>query len=181
MSKDGKNVPELVRIAEQISSDIASLEHLSRTVCKLRMDSDKNIARASRELNETMKVPERISEGLVAFGRTMQTLEARQHAALEPLLAFATELQRRATRLQELKQAYVALGTAATELQTSLQDTGDGKSALSVASNHLSEICDRASTLNDAAREEDFPELARDADAIRQSAIALRKRLLHVV
>lgn len=181
MSKDGKNVPELVCIAEQLSADIENLEHLSRTVCKLRMDSDKNIARASRELNETMKVPERVSQGLVAFGQAMQALELRQRAALEPLLAFATELQRRASRLQELKQAYVALGAAASDLQTSLRSSSDAKSALSAAANQLSEICDRASALNDTARDDGFPEIGREADAIRQSAIALRKRLLHVV
>jgi DNA repair ATPase RecN len=181
MNRNGKDVPELVRIAEQLTSDIETLEHLSRGVCKLRTDSDKNIARAGRELNEALKAPERLSHGLVAFSEAMQSLQQRQQTALEPLLAFATELQRRATRLQELKQVYSALGGSASELHATLQGNDDPKAALSAAAGRLSEICEQAAALNESASEEGFMDLSRDADAIRQSAIALRKRLMHVV
>jgi predicted nucleic acid-binding Zn-ribbon protein len=105
-------------------------------------------------------------------------MQARQQAALEPLAAFASEIQQRHKRLAEHMQAFAALGTAAAEVTARIQG-GEGERAaiLSDVDAQLGRIADSARALFDVAHAENFPELAREADTLKQRAAALRRRL----
>jgi uncharacterized coiled-coil DUF342 family protein len=173
-----KDPPALLRAATSLETELQRLEALSRAARKIPLTTEKNIARAAKELQEALTLPERLAAGLQQLASAMATMQGRQQAALEPLATFASEIQQRHQRLLEHMQAFAALGSAAAEVTARIQG-GEGERAavLSDVDAQLGRLADNARALFDAARAEDFPELAREADALKQRAAALRRRL----
>jgi DNA repair exonuclease SbcCD ATPase subunit len=178
MAKPHKPTSEVVRAAEALEDELEKLEALSRTVSKLRLDSEKNISKAARALNEAVTLPERLGERLRELATAMQELQRRQQAALEPLAMRATEIQQRMQRLGEHMQAFARLGEAAGQLTALLQsEQREDPSALEQVESQLAQIADGARALFEQARADDFPEVARQADSLKQRISALRGRL----
>jgi hypothetical protein len=178
MSRADHDVPELVRAAEALETELVRLETLSRAIRKLRLDSEKSIAKAAKELNEAMAVPERLSAGLQGLAAAMQQMQVRQQAALEPLAASAAEIQQRMQKLGEHLQAFAALGKVAAEVTALLQSKeGDESAKIDRARTELAALGEGARRLFEAARDDGFHEVARDAEALKQRISSLRKRL----
>ena len=177
MSKPEKHVSELVRAAEVLETELSKLEAASVRVRKNRLDSGKNLARATKELNEALKLPEQLASGLLALGAAMQTMQARQQAALAPLSSFAQQIQERMNLLEAHQQAVADLGKAAHETIELLEAGGEHSARVDAVKIKLVEISESARELLQKARADEFPELARDADALRQRIGALRSRL----
>jgi chromosome segregation ATPase len=177
MGKADKQAPEIVRAAAALEDELADLEAVSRSVRKIRLSSDKNIARAAAELGQTLSMPERLGERLQALAAAMATLQERQQAALEPLAAFAAEIKRRTELLGEHMRRFEALGKTAAELNDELTAGAKDRAALARVEARLQEISDAARSLFESARDADFPEVAREADVLKQRMAALRKRL----
>jgi hypothetical protein len=173
-----KDPSPLLRAASSLEAELLQLEAISRGARKIPLTSEKNIARAARELEQALTLPDRLAAGLQALASAMAIMQARQQAALEPLAAFASEIQQRHKRLAEHMQAFAALGTAAAEVTARIQG-GEGERAaiLSDVDAQLGRIADSARALFDVAHAENFPELAREADTLKQRAAALRRRL----
>ena len=134
--------------------------------------------RAAKELEEALTLPDRLAAGLQALASAMAMMQTRQQAALEPLAAFATEIQQRHQRLSQHMQAFAALGSAAAEVTTRIQaNQGERSAILSDVDAQLTKIGSDARALFDATQADQFPELAREADALKQRAAALRRRL----
>ncbi len=167
---------EIVTAAQALEEGLAELEAASRAASKARLDSEKSITRATRELQEALALPERLALGLSALGAAMERMQARQQAALVDLARHATTIQERVKKLEEHMRAYAALGQAASEATALLQSEGDRALIVESAKVRLSTLVDDARALYDAARADDFPEIAREADALKQSMSALRRR-----
>jgi len=178
MAKGNHEVPELVRAAEALESELLKLESLSRTVRKIHLNSERNITRAAKELTEAVSLQDALGSGLQGLAAAMAQMQARQQAALEPLAAFANEIQARMQRLSEHMQAYATLGAAAGEVTTLIQSSdGDHGAVLKDVSTLLDKISEGARALFDIARADDFPDVVREADSLKQRVAALRKRL----
>jgi predicted O-linked N-acetylglucosamine transferase (SPINDLY family) len=178
MAKGEKEVPELVRTAETLERELSRLEALSRSVRKIRLDSEKSIARAAKELSEALLVPDRIAAGLQALAAAMERMSARQQGALEPLATSATELQERMRKLGAHMQAFADLGNAAREATELLRSEPAEKALPSdTVQAQLTKIVEGARALFETARADDFPDVAREADALRQRVSSLRGRL----
>jgi len=177
MAKGGRDVPELVRAAQALEDEVVRLESLSRSVRKLQLDSEKNITRAAEELKEALALPERLGGGLRVLAAAMEKMQSRQQAALEPLSAFAHRIHERAQQLGTYMQAFAELGKAAGEATALLKAEGDRKAVVEQAQTELAKIVERSRSLADDARANDFPDVVREADALRQRVVALRKRL----
>lgn len=181
MAKGRQDTSELALAAEALEKELAALETLSRSVQKIRLNSQKNIVRASRELSDVAALPERLAQGLQAFAGAMARMQSRQQTALEPLAAFATELQARREKLDQHLLAFAALGVAAAEITALLKD-GPPQSAEPAplgasVTERLDAILENARALFDAANADDFPDISREADSLRQRVAALKKRL----
>ncbi|MEO7035324.1 MAG: hypothetical protein ABI548_15485 [Polyangiaceae bacterium] len=178
MAKSERNVPELVRAAEVLENEIASLEALSNATRKIPLNSERNISRAAKELTETAQFQERLAAGLQALSNAMAQLQARQQAALEPLAAFASETQARMQRLSAHMQAFGVLGSAAGEVSALiLAGSGERSERVSTVNEQLTALESGARVLQDAAREDDFPDVVHEADSLKQRLAALRKKL----
>jgi chromosome segregation ATPase len=183
MSRDvpesnSKEPSALVSAARALESELVNLESIARAARKIPLTSEKNITRAAKELEEALTLPDRMAAGLQALASAMATMQTRQQAALEPLAALAAQIQARHRRLSEHHEAYAALGRAAAEITARIQSAESGPAAVSRdVDAQLSRIVADAKALFDAARADDFPELAREADAVKQRASSLRRRL----
>ena len=173
-----KEPSELVRAAQALEAEVLNLESIGRAARKIPLNSEKNIARAAKDLEEALTLPDRMAAQLQALASAMATMQARQQAALSPLAAFASQIQARHQRLREHMQAYAGLGSAAAEVTARIQ-SGDGERAavLSDVEEQLARLAANAKALFEAAHADDFPELAREADALKQRALSLRRRL----
>jgi hypothetical protein len=172
-----KHAAEIVRAAQALEDEVAQLEAAARSARKVRLTSDKNIARAATELQQALAMPERLAERLQAVAAALARLQERQQAALEPLAAFSAELQARMQRLQAHMHSFGALGVAAGELNVELAASEKDRAAFGRAEAKLREISDGARALFEAARADDFPDVAREADVLKQRMAALGKRL----
>jgi hypothetical protein len=178
MAKANHEASDLVSAAEALENELLKLEALSKSVRKLRLSSEKTISRAAKELGEALALRDGLADGLQALAAAMARMQARQTLALEPLASFAGELQGRMLKLREHMTGFGALGKAAGEVTALLQSEDTERSAvLAAADAQLTQIADGARALFDAAHADDFPEVAREADALKQRIAALRRRL----
>jgi len=181
MAKPPKPVPEIVRAAEELEIEMARLESIARAAKKARLDSEKNIAKAAGDLSEAVAMPARLAERLQGLSAAMARLQERQQAALQPLAAFAAEIQQRTLRLGQHMEAFATLGRAAGEVSAALASATDvsDEAARGAAQARLQDLADGARALFEAARDDDFPEIAREADVLKQRMASLRNRLAH--
>jgi chromosome segregation ATPase len=177
MAQGEKDAPELVHVAQTLEEELARLETLSKGAQKTRLDTEKNIARAAKELGEALELPERLARGLVALGTALKRMQERQQAALEPLAARANEIQARQIKLDEHVQAFAELGRATAEAAAALHAERPAAVMLDELKTGLAKIADEAKRLFDAARSDDFPDVAREADALAKRVTHLRRRL----
>ncbi|HVU06166.1 MAG TPA: hypothetical protein VHE30_30655 [Polyangiaceae bacterium] len=178
MNRSSKESPEIVRAAETLESELVHLETLSRAVRKITLNSEKNIARALTELNEALALPERLAEGLRGVAIAMSNMQSRQDAALLPLAECAAAIRARSVRLGAHMGSFGELGVRARELVELLQKHGtDPGSVAGDVEDRLAAIANDARALASAATEDDFPDVAREADALRQRVSALRGRI----
>ena len=116
MAKLEKQTAEIVHAAEALEDEIAGLEHLSRSVRKIRLNSDKNLARAAADLKETLALPDRLAARLQEVAAALAHMQERQRTALEPLAAFAIEPAAARAGSRRTHAEPGALGKAAGEI-----------------------------------------------------------------
>jgi hypothetical protein len=191
MKKRVDPASDLVAAAQAIENDLRRLEELSASVRKIKLHNEKSIGRAARELQQALEQQERLAQGLGTLGQAMMHLQQRQQAALEPLNTRAIEITERTKRMAEHMQRFGALGALAGEATQMLQSLptpgtdgatngaseSDPVATLIEVDQRLGAVVDEAKQLAEAAQIDDFVEIAREADALRQRIHAIRGRL----
>lgn len=164
-------------------------ESLSRATRRVKLDTEKNIARAARDLQEAMAQRERLTGQLQKFGEAMSQMQSRQESAVTTLAEQALELQKRVASLSQRMDEFRALGAKASEIVQALRDLGGESPRHSngaVAPEALTpqdidarfrQLLEDTKALLEAARAENFPDVASETDALRQRLQALRPRL----
>lgn len=195
MSKSKEQRPELVVAAESIDSDLKRLEDLSITNRRIKLTTEKNIARAAQELDKALQHQQRLADGLRSLGEAVIRMQTRQQTALDALSARAVEIQERMARLSEHMQRFAELGAQAAEVAKMLQalpslqpgapgNAGQGTAEATVlveVDERFTALVDGAKTLAETARSEDFVEVAQEADTLKQKVHAMRGGLAQIV
>ena len=175
-----KDTAELVAAAQAIENDQRRLEELADALPKTKLQSEKTISRAARELQTALEQQEQLAKSLRLLGEAMVKMQERQQSAVEKLGARAVEIQTRRGRLAELMLRYAALGSKAAELletmSTSLE-AEDKAAAVAGADAKLATIVDEAAALAKEARDDDFIELSHESDVLKQKFQGVRNRL----
>jgi hypothetical protein len=168
-------------------------ESLSRATRRVKLNTEKNIARAARDLQEAMAQRERLTGQLQKFGEVMMQMQSRQQSAVTTLAEQALEVQRRLASLSEHMDHFRALGAKASEVGQALRDLGaeptshsNGASAGEALTPldidvRFQQLLDDAKALLESARAEDFPDVASETDALQQRLHALRPRLAELL
>jgi len=186
MAKSPDQTSELLRCAEVVERELRRLEEFSRSARNVRLSSEKNLARAARGLQQALEQQERLAQELRALGQAMGGMQARQEAAMTPLHARALELQSRMTRHGEHMQRFAALGSKAKEVVAALVETSAagvdahgaaGASLLLDADQRIRDLVEEVHAMSEAAKADDFPEIAKEAHSLEQRLRAARDRL----
>jgi hypothetical protein len=174
---DKPSTAEIVLAAQALEEELLQLEAISRSAQKIQLNSEKTLSRATTELQELLALPDRLQERLQAVVSALNNMQTRQQAALDPLTAIAAQIQQRSQLLQTHMERYGALGKATADTNALLEQSAGNPNALAQVEMKLAEISEAARELFEAARKDDFPEVAREADVLKQRMAALRKRL----
>ena len=119
-----------------------------------------------------------VDQILRAQGMTQGTVQERVQAlGRRPDQRYPSTDACRTQLLSDHMQTFGALGAAAGQVNDQLAASGGDRAALAQAEARLREISDGARALFEAARADDFPEIAREADVLKQRMAALQKRL----
>ena len=175
-----KDTSELVAAARAIENETRRLEDLAYALEKTKLQSEKHINRAARELQDALSQQEQLASSLRLLGLAMANMQERQQAAVSALSARAGHMQERRSRLSELMIRYAALGTKAAELLQAISATleaADKATAVTSALENIAPIIDEANELAKTAREEDFTEVAHEADVLKQKFQAIKNQL----
>ena len=190
MAKSSDPGSELTRCAEVVERELRRLEELSRSARNIILSSEKNLARAARGLQQALEQQERLAVELRGLGEAMLGMQTRQENAMLPLQARALELQARMARHSEHMQRFGALGLKAkdavgalVELSSSgTEGQGAEGAALTInADEQVRGLIDETRAMAEAAREDEFPEIAREAHALEQRVRSMRERLAELV
>lgn len=186
MAKSADQGSELTRCAEVVERELRRLEELSRSARNIILSSEKNLARAARGLQQALEQQERLAGELRALGEAMLGMQKRQEGAMLPLQARALELQARMTQHTEHMQRFGALGSKAKEVLDVLIEISSasadapaarGAALLLDADERVRNLVEEIRAMTEAAKADEFPEIAREAHALQQRLQAARDRL----
>jgi hypothetical protein len=177
----------LVEAATRLEEELRRYEKLTEEVARASIISQKSLIRATRMMNEAAESHERIMQQVGVLSGAMTETRGRQESCAEQLVEAGRRIERRATTFQALVGRYGALG----ELSRSLNDRavevasrkadgareGEVLSLIGELMDRIGEAVEQADGAACAAREGEFPDLARDIDSLKQQVLSAKNRL----
>lgn len=191
MSKREKQDPtQLEQAAEGVEEELRRFEALADTVLRTPLDSEKNLERASKALREVAESDERLVAQLQKLVAAVGGVRDRQQEHARGVNARAEQLQARTQAFQELLQRYAGLGRSAAELNAVVQDIAARRQKATSAEDNralagsldallerMGQVAEEAQGLATAATEQDFADIARQADSLRQQLLSARNKM----
>lgn len=190
MSKSDKHPSSpLMAAASALDEQLQRFEQLTETLEGSVFNSQKTLERAAKVLSDVADVDEQLTARVKDLVSAISVVRERQQAQADRVQARAQELQRRTAVYQDLMLRYEALGKITSELNGLMEqlpgkqnlggsDSG-GELVKSLQELHepMGKVVDGATDLHQAANETGFPDIARQADALKQQLLAARNRL----
>jgi hypothetical protein len=176
--------PGLTAAAEALESELRRYEQLAAELQHERLDSEKTLRRAAQTLVALRTSDERLGTHVGALVAAINEARDRQQAQASVVAGRAEQVGARSERFAALLERFEALGADAGELnrlvqQLATQDkpTNGGAGGFAEVDTRLGRLADDAGTLSASAQGEDFPELARRAESLRQQLLSARNKL----
>jgi DNA-binding ferritin-like protein len=184
------SAPSLTDAAAALDAELRRFEELSLTAGKVPLNSQKSIERAATLTREANESRERFAELLKSLVAAVSVARDRQQTSADALQTRVDEIQSRTACYEGLLQRFAGLGSRASSLQervlqaAAMQKSADGAvastgvaSVLEEVQDRLAEIITEAADLARAANSDDFADLARQADSLRQQVLSVRNRV----
>ncbi len=185
-----KRVPSpLVAAAEALDVELQKFEDTAESLEHLALTSEKNLQKAARLLTEIVETEARLGTAMQALIASLNAARDRQETQALAAQKRAEALRQRTAVFQELLDRYKALGSGASEINVLMQEIGgsngssqgemgpDAGPRIDRADQRLEQIGKDAEALAKAAQAEEFAELARHADSLRQQLVTARGKL----
>ncbi|MFZ5897114.1 MAG: hypothetical protein ACOY0T_39010 [Myxococcota bacterium] len=176
----------LSKAATALEDELARFEDLLQEL-KQPVNSDKALQRARHRLEECSACEEKLAEHLRAFAEAMQAMQARQQECMQILAERAQGVATRLTernalivRINQLGQQARAVSEPIVALQEPDWNSPSPELLSSVAemSTRLEAVISEAAAVVASAKESDWADVARDADALKQQLSAMRSKLI---
>ena len=191
MSKRDKPNSELVAAAEALEAQLTRFESLSEQFRKSPLNSEKSLERASKLLHDVAEQDQQLNASVSALVAAVTATRNRQQTQAESVNARAQELQQRAEAFKTLLERYGALGQSAAELNQRMQEFAAQRSKsqgtagqnqelieiLEKLDTRMGEVADEAKAVTGLAEEQDFTDIGRQADSLRQQLLSARNKL----
>ena len=171
--KQGPESP-LVLAAAALDAQVERFKENVGAFDKLRLDSKKNLDRATKMLNELAEAETGMGAQVQALVQAIAAVREAQGAAVETVRAKAEQVKARAVVFQELLARSEELGAAAGALNGKLQASGPDVIDLPA---ELAALAAKAEALQASAREQEFDDVARLGDGLKQQLNSMRQRL----
>jgi hypothetical protein len=187
MPKANANSP-LVLAAAAVDEELCEYDELAREAKRVELDGEKALTRAARVLEEATNRQPRIQEKLQALVAEIQAAQSRQQKSLDTLVEASRGLASRAAEFEALMNRFVALGESArgvnqltVELSARRKDgAADGEmlEGLRSLEERMDAVVVDAEALARDAEKSAWPEIARQAEAVRQQVSAAKNKLV---
>ncbi|MDY7230080.1 hypothetical protein [Hyalangium rubrum] len=192
MSKrDKPPASELTTAAEALEDQLRRFESLADQLRKAPLNSEKSLERASKLLRDVAEQDRVLNESVSALVNAVSSARERQHTQAEAVNARAQELQQRAETFKSVLERYGALGQSAAELNQRMQDFATKRAeaktpeqntelsgSLDVLHERMGQVADEAQAVTQLADEQDFSDIGRQAESLRQQILSARNKLV---
>jgi hypothetical protein len=182
-----KKTSPLLEAAAALDQELRAYDELAREAKRLRVTSEKGLERAIRIVQESTGVNEAIQDKLRALVAQIEEARARQVESINVLLEAARTVQTRAEGHDALMRRFAALGESARHVNDLVGALSAKRNAgatetevlagLSEIQAQMATVAAEAEALTQRATEEDWPEVARQAEGIRQQVVSARNKL----
>ncbi len=180
----------LMEAAGGLDGSLKKFQSLVESVEKAPLTSQKGIERAAKMLQEIVDLEAQLETRVRDLVNAITHMREQQEAHARAAHARALELQSRTTLLQGLLERYGTLGQEASALNAELLSVEQqrraqpGEGSDKVAANALTPLIDRmgnvaeqAASLTQDATAQDFDDVSRQADSLRQQLLSARNKL----
>jgi hypothetical protein len=186
-SRSSKNVPPLVAAAAALDDELRAYDELAAEAHRIKFDSEKSLHRGLRIVQDSQERNDVIQEKLRALVAEIEQARGRQVESLNKLLEAAQTVQARVQEHEALMARFAALGESAQRVdaltlelsakRTAGASESDLLQGLGEIQVQMATVVGEAEALAQRATEQDWPELARQADAVRQQVLAAKNKL----
>lgn len=191
MSKRDKTPSsELVAAAEALDAQLSRFESLADQFRKAPLNSEKNLERASKLLKDVAEQDQHLNAAVSALVAAVTKTRDRQQTQAESVNARAQDLQQRAEAFKVLLERYGALGQSAAELNQRMQEFAAQRAKaqtseqnaevlgiLDALNERMGQVAEEASAVTKLGEEQDFTDIGRQADSLRQQLLSARNKL----
>lgn len=179
------NTSPLTEAAAALETELRRFEELSREARRIPLDSEKNMQRAARALQDGANCQERTAALVRALVDAIGGARDRQQETANGLLARAEELKARSDVLSDLLARFRTLGDDARGIQSLVQTASEqGKSDIDAAMQTLDQVRDKmdeiantATELASDAKAQGIVDVEREADSLRQQILSARNKV----
>jgi hypothetical protein len=175
---------ELMAAAQAFDEELERFGKLAEAVNRGPLNSQKTLERAAHVFDDIGHAEKRLSEVAQALVTALNAARQQQESHAAAIQRRAALFEQRTATAADLLRRYGAMGQKAADLNELALDiaaksaNGDGGAsadllgALAQLRTRMAEVAEGASSLTAAARGEDFEDIARQADSLRQQIVA---------
>jgi hypothetical protein len=174
---------ELMAAAQAFDEELDRFGKLAEAVNRGPLNSQKTLERTAHVFDDIGQAEKRLSEVAQALVTALNAARQKQESHAAAIQRRASLFEQRTATAAALLQRYGAMGQKAADLNELALDiaakssNGDGVGtdllgALAQLRTRMAEVAEGASNLTAAARGEDFEDIARQADSLRQQIVA---------
>lgn len=191
MSKRDKSPSsELEAAAEALESQLTRFESLADQFRKAPLNSEKSLEKASKLLRDVAEQDQVLNASVSALVAAVTAARDRQQKQADSVNAHAQELQQRAETFKTLLERYGALGQSAAELNQRMQEFAAKRAqaqtpeqnteliaTLDALNERMVQVAEEAQSVTRLAEEQDFIDVGRQADSLRQQLLSAKNKL----
>ncbi|HKY35161.1 MAG TPA: hypothetical protein VJN18_04410 [Polyangiaceae bacterium] len=173
----------LLIAAKALSDDLSRFEALSTELGHLSINSQKSLQRAGQSLEACSVHEAKLAESLGAFAQAMQHLHLTQQRCMEQAAAAAEHVRKRQLERAGLEERLALLGQKAREISLPMPEPSTALSSellgpLEQLEQRLSELVSEVGEVCELAQNQDWQDLTRETQSLREQLQALRNRVL---
>jgi chromosome segregation ATPase len=176
----------LLDAAARLEDELRQYEALTEEVGRAVIHSRKSLVRVTRMLQQAAECHERLMTHVASLSEVMTATRGRQVSCAERLVSAGGRIQERMAGFQTLMSRYDALGELSKQLNATAaeivaaKDETNPQAALAATGSlleRMEQAVSDATALADAARADDFADLARDVDSVKQQLQSAKNQL----
>ncbi len=176
-----KHESPLVEAATELDAELTRFEESTVAFQKLGLDSQKNLDRATKMLNDLAAAEETLGQKVQLLVTAINGVRDRQLAQVEAVKAKSVQIQERSAVFAGLLDQFQQLGKGAGALNEKLKPSAQpGANPIVDVQAEMTNLATRAEALATIAKDQDFDDLARQADGLRQQILAARNKLKQI-